>query len=167
MKNILSILGGIFLTFVFVTSVFAATPNWNLTGTYKIAFTCTAGCGGTYNHTMTITVMNMTNGVFSGTGVYDTDASYTWNVTGTVDASNVSFAVDYTGANPSYALNATGSIDSNGMLSGTATSNGGQSFTWVNTTGKADMQPTAEIYISDSGGRCNGYLGINSNLYRR
>lgn len=145
MKKIITILSGIVLSLIFVTLVSAATPNWNLKGTYIIDFTCTAGCSGDYYHTMTINVMNMTNGAFSGTGVWNNDASYTWNVTGTVDGSNVTFAIDYTGSNPSYAANATGTIDSNGMLSGSATSNAGQSFNWHNTTGKADMQPVAEI----------------------
>lgn len=145
MKKIITILSGILLSLLYVTTVSAASPNWNLIGSYKIAFTCTAGCGGTYTHTMTINVMNMTSGAFSGTGIYDADSSYTWSVTGTVDGSSLNFAVDYTGSNPSYAVNATGTIASNGTLSGTATSNSGQSFTWVNTTGKADMQPVAEI----------------------
>ena len=145
MKKILAILGGIVLSLLFVTTVSAAEPNWNLTGSYKIDFTCTAGCSGDYFHTMTITIMNMTNGNFSGTGVYDANAAYTWNVTGNVNGSGLTFVTVYTGANPGYGVNATGSIDSSGMLSGSATSTSGQTFDWHNTTGKADMQPVAEI----------------------
>src|SRR3990172_4713333 len=104
MKKIISILGGIVLSFAFVTSVSAATPNWNLRGTYTINFHCTAGCSGDYYHTMTVAVMNMTNGIFSGTGVYDANSAITWNVTGNVDGSTVNFLVDYTGVNPNYAV---------------------------------------------------------------
>jgi len=161
MKKLL-IISGLVLSFAFATSASAALPDWNLTGSYTIAYTCVSGCGGTYNHTMTITVMNMNNGVFSGTGFYNADHSYTWNVTGTVSGANLAFAVDYTGSNPSYAVNATGTIDSFGMLSGTAISNTGQSFTWVNTTGKADMQPVAAITSPTAGQEVVGSLNLTA-----
>lgn len=143
MKKLLGILGGLVLTLALTTPVFAA-QNWDVRGTYTIAFTCTSGCGGTYNHFMNVTVEDMDSGAFSGTGYYINNPAYTWNVTGTVDGDNITFYVDYTGLNPTYYVNVTGTIASNGSMSGTATAPG-QTFNWATTSGYAKFNRRAEI----------------------
>ena len=112
---------------------------WNMKGTYGIDLTCTAGCSGVYSHTMNITSSDDNTGNFSGTGFYNTDHSYTWNITGNVNGNlnSLTFDVIYTGSNPGYTLHGTGQINSDGTLSGTATSNSAQSFNFQSTSGKA------------------------------
>ncbi len=101
---------------------------------YKITFRCTAGCTEVNTHTMTITRSNPATGAFSGTGVFDVDATYTWNVTGTITGPNLSFRLVYTGTNPGYTCNMTGTIDASGApRSGVGTSSEAQSFTWTAT----------------------------------
>jgi len=107
---------------------------WDMTGTYVIDFTL--GGGGVYAHTMNITSMDLATGAFSGTGFYNADPSYTWNVTGNVSDSSLSFTIVYTGSGAGYTVNATGTIAPDGTLSGNATGPG-QTFTWVSTSGAA------------------------------
>ena len=65
----------------------AAASQWNPVGSYTIAFTCTAGCTGTYVHTMDITSYDSTTGNFSGVGHYNGDLTKTWNITGVLTGS--------------------------------------------------------------------------------
>jgi hypothetical protein len=81
------------------------------TGTYKLDFTCVTGCN------------------FSGTGFYNTESSYTWNITGNVGGSNLTFQIVYTGSSAGYTINGTGTITGSNSLSGNATSPS-QSFSW-------------------------------------
>jgi len=134
-KKILSILGGLLLTFVFVSTA-SAVENWRLSGNYTITFTCTAGCGGNYVHTMNVALYDNNNGTFSGTGYYNTTPSITWTVTGDVTGDTIGFLVDYNGS--AYYVDADGTIATDGAMAGTAVS-ATQAFNWV-------MSPKATFY---------------------
>lgn len=112
--------------------------GWDLTGSYTIEFTCISGCSGVYPHTMNVTSMDLETGEFSGNGYYNPDQGFTWDVSGNLSESSLDFDIVYTGSNPGYAVEVIGSIDSDGQLSGTATSSSGQIFNWESTTGVAD-----------------------------
>jgi len=111
---------------------------WNPKGDYTLEFTCTSGCSGVYPHAMSISSFDEDTGVFSGTGSYIPDGSYTWDLDGTLTGTSLAMSIDYTGSNPSYAVSLAGTIAPDGTMSGTATSNVGQSFTWAATEGKAE-----------------------------
>lgn len=87
-------------------------------GTYAL----TTALGGTpYDHTMiidSVTVISPTNVLFSGTGFYNPDHSYTWTVTGSIINGTVSFRILYTGTNDGYFFDAVGAA---ATMSGTAT----------------------------------------------
>jgi len=140
MKKILSILGGLVLTFAFVGTVSAA-ENWRLSGNYNLTFTCTAGCGGNYIHTMQVALYDYDNGTFSGTGFYNASPSITWTVTGDVTGNTIGFLVEYNGS--AYYADSHGTIAMDGTMSGTAASSY-QAFTWVMSP-KATFNRYAEI----------------------
>ncbi len=96
-----------------------AAPNWELTAPKAIVFNCG---GSDYAHTLN-TVSQDVNGVFAGTGDFDADASYTWDIDGTIDGSSITFALVYTGANFGYTLNGNGTIANDGSISGTTDGN--------------------------------------------
>jgi hypothetical protein len=108
----------------------------DIKGTFTLDHTCTSGCSGTYSHTMNVQVQNP-DGTFSGNGNYIPNPAYTWDVDGTILGSTLNFELDYTGLNPSYNVTATGTISGTGDMSGTATSNTNQEFTWGSTSGSA------------------------------
>jgi hypothetical protein len=118
----------------------ASPPAWDLTGTYKIEFTCTAGCGDTYLHSMTITSSDPTTGAVVGSGSVDGLVGYDWTVTGTVSGSDVALDIEWVsppellGYNP---LLLTGTIDGSGGMSGTAIDGQARTFTWTTTAGAA------------------------------
>ena len=112
--------------------------DWNLEGTYVIEFKCLTGCSGTFPHTLNITNHNLVSGNFNGNGFYNPDPSYTWDITGTEDDGIINFSIDYTGLNPSYAVTGQGVIHNDGTLSGTSSSNTGQTFTWKSISGNAN-----------------------------
>ena len=154
MKKTITIISSLALAvsaFAFPISAGAVT-DWDLTGTYTIAFTCTSGCGGTYPHSMTVTLMDLGSGNFSGTGYYIPGPSTTWTVTGNVSGSNLSFLIDYDGS--SYAVSAIGSIATDGTLSGTA-AGPGQTFTWQSTSGAADNDSDDDGVLNE-GDLCPG-----------
>lgn len=125
---------GCVAAFVFFVAPTHAATNWNLTGTYTINFTLSGG--GDYLHTMNVTSMNLATGDFSGTGQYNADPSYTWNVNGNISGSNLTFHILYTGSNAGYTVDAIGTIASDGSMSGTATGPG-QTFDWKTASGNA------------------------------
>jgi hypothetical protein len=113
-----------------------AAPDWDITGTWDIVFTCTSGCGGDWLHTMQVTVFDLGTGDFTGTGFYVPNPGYTWDAVGNVTGSSVSFKITYTGINAGYWVQIDGSIATDGSsMSGTAASSY-QTFTWV-ATGQA------------------------------
>jgi len=107
------------------------TGVWDVRGTYYLDVTF----GGLYRHVMTIDAIvpqSPTNTVFSGTGYYVPDPSYTWTVTGSVNGSLISFDILYTGAAAGYVFHAVGTIAPDGSMSGTATDSAGQApLTWT------------------------------------
>ena len=108
-----------------------ATPDYILSDDYLLTFTCVTGCGGSYPHTMSITVAtDPVTGIFSGTGHYNPVPAITWTVTGNVDGNNITFLIDYDAS--AYTVNATGTIADLANMSGTAYSPS-QTFTWVAT----------------------------------
>lgn len=155
----------ILIVFVMAMSTVLATESWDLTGTYTIVFTCTSGCSGDYPHTMEVNVMDLGTGDFSGTGYYNPNNAYTWDVTGTVSGSSVSpFHILYTGLNAGYYVDLTGTINGDGSMSGTATSSSSQTFDWVTTSGAATFVRTAEITSPGDGETVSGLVSFNAIL---
>jgi hypothetical protein len=95
-------------------------------GAYTLTFS------GSYVHTMTIDtvmVVSPTNVLFSGTGIYNPDPSYTWTITGSIVDGLVSFHILYTGGpNVGYYVDGTGAA---ATMSGTAVDSNTTSLTWV------------------------------------
>ena len=130
MKWILSSL--LALALLMVAAVSAATPNWDIRGTWNLDF----NTGGTdYLHTMIVQDFDRTTGEFTGTGSWNADPiDYPWSVTGTVSGDEVTFHILYGGTgNPGYTVDATGEITPCGFkMSGSATGPG-QTFAWTGT----------------------------------
>jgi hypothetical protein len=137
----LVVVGSLVATMLFPGTTSAAQPtNWDLMGNHTVAFVCTAGCTGTYTHNLNVSSMDMNTGAFSGTGSFSGDPAITWNIMGNVTGNAVTFSLVYTGTGAGYTVNGTGTVGWNGMLSGTGTSNSGQSFDWSTTSGKAKLK---------------------------
>ena len=160
-KIIVSLLG---LTLIFgLIRIVGATESWNLQGNYIIDFTCTSGCSGVYSHTMNITSMNLETGDFSGTGFYNADHSYTWNVSGKVTGSDVSFKIVYTGSNAGYTVDVIGTIKSDGSMFGNANSSY-QTFSWLTTSGTAKFNRYAKITSPLEGEEVSGTVSFDATL---
>jgi len=130
MKKILVSLGALVL--LASTVSFATVPNWDIKGgTWALDFLCVENCGGHYYHTMAITAFDRDTGVFSGSGTWNNDASYTWVVTGTVSGNAINFKIVYTGSNPGYYSEVQGEIITATSMSGTWVSSAVQSGTWT------------------------------------
>ena len=86
MKKILMMLGGLALSLTFVGTVYAATPKWDLTGTWTFNDIWSET---PYVHTMNVTSFNPVTGAFSGTGYYNANPALTWNVNGVEDGSSI------------------------------------------------------------------------------
>jgi hypothetical protein len=99
---------------------FAAVSTWQATAPAPVVFSC-LGNGSIFPHTIT-TITQTTGGALTGTGWYDTDHSYTWNLTGSVSGNNVSFVITYTGTQAGSVYNLNGTIAPDGSVSGTADS---------------------------------------------
>jgi len=102
----------------------------DLVGSHALVLTCTSGCSGTFPHTMNVVSHDLSTGDYSGTGFYDVDPAYTWDVTGNAAGAGIDFEIVYTGLNPGYALDGTGVLNGN-VYEGSATSNSGQGFSWT------------------------------------
>lgn len=121
----------------------AAAPNWNTTGSYEVAFTCSVGCSGTYNHDLNLTQDG--SGNLTGSGGSPVGAHvYNWTLTsGTVDADTINFSANYTSTadavTPQTTMNVAGTI-AGGSMSGTWSDNyqgGSRSGTWTTVSGAA------------------------------
>ena len=135
----------------FMPAQAGATPDYILSGDYLLTFTCVTGCGGSYPHTMSITVAtDPVIGDFSGTGHYNPVPVITWTVTGNVDGNNITFLIDYDAS--AYTVNATGTIADLANMSGTAYSPS-QTFTWV-ATGSIALADTDSDGINDGPDLC-------------
>ena len=95
-------------------------PTWDAKAPTSIDFTCG---GGLYPHTLATVTEDNTNGNLTGTGSYDVDTSYTWNMTGNTTGNTVTMQILYTGTSAGTIYNLTGTIASDGSVSGTADSN--------------------------------------------
>jgi hypothetical protein len=142
------------LAFIWPASVIAALPSWNLTGSYTVEFTCTAGdcLGSTYVHSMAITSSNNTTGAVSGAGSIEGQPTYDWTMTGTVSGSDVTLEIlwsEGSGLTVYNPLVLTGTIDAMGGMSGTAVDGAMRTFDWATTSGAATVvdrtKPTAAI----------------------
>jgi hypothetical protein len=100
------------------TPALAATPNWDLTGTWTFN---DIWLGTPYVHTMVINSFDPITGAFSGTGFYNADPSLTWTVTGTEDGNDITaFNLSVVTGAPGVTLSGTGAINSDGtLMSGT------------------------------------------------
>lgn len=101
-------------------SVIAVGPNWTLNVPQGIVFTCG---GGNYPHTLQTVLEDTSTGNFTGTGNYDADPSYTWDITGNITGDNITFQLVYTGTGAGYTLNGAGTIASDGSISGSVDNN--------------------------------------------
>lgn len=143
------------------SAAFAALPDWNLTGAYRIDFM--AG-GGHYLHDMDVTVvmLNTDPGEFSGTGTYVPDTSYTWTVTGHLDGSKLDFHILYTGTDAGYWVDAVGTVAANGTLSGTAKDRNGLASDWHSILGAASPYPATTDCSKAPVGTYPGYTYAGS-----
>jgi hypothetical protein len=119
-------------------------PDWNLTGTYTIPFTCVTGCPSPpdYPYSITITTTSDTTGAVAGTGYYIAGGGTpAVTLTGQVTGWNVELDLTYddpglSGYNP-FVL--TGAINANGGMAGTAADGAGRTFTWQTTSGTVSL----------------------------
>jgi hypothetical protein len=112
----------------------ANTNVWNISGTHLLTF------AGTYAHTMTVTTVtpqSTHSSLFSGTGTYNADSSYTWTVSGTVNWNSIWFSIVYTGTNAGYRVSGHGWIAANGSVSGTARDSNGLTLPFTMPAGSA------------------------------
>jgi hypothetical protein len=132
-------------------AVQAASPSWNLVGSYTVAFTCTAGCMEVYVNSMTITSSNDTTGAVVGSGSVNGFPGYDWTLTGTVSGSSVTFDIEWVSPPALLIYNPfilTGSIDGSGVMSGTASDGQGRTFDWVTTAGAAVPLPATYFVVT-------------------
>ncbi len=151
-----SILALVASTFAFVTPVLAVTPNWTLVAPTAINFTCG---GGAYPHTLT-TVSQDGSGNLTGTGLYNPDPSYTWNLTGNISGNDITFTILYTGTAAGSVYNLTGTIASDGSISGTVDSNC-QTFTMPAGSAVAIQSCISLELTSDTGTQFKGLTTTN------
>ncbi len=120
-----------------VFPAFAATPNWNVSGSWIFDYHYN---GGVNLHDMTLNqdptgAITGSGGAFSGVTPYQ----YPWTIdNGQVDGDSITFTAHYT-ATVNCSFTATGIIASGGSMSGTWTDNcdGNRDGTWATTQGAA------------------------------
>jgi len=95
--------------------------HWELVAPSGIDFGCG---GGTYSHTLnTVSNNDPSKGMFTGSGTYDPNPLYTWDIDGEISGDDISFTLVYTGINAGYTLHGVGTIGSDGSISGTTDGN--------------------------------------------
>jgi hypothetical protein len=100
----------------FVTVVDASPPQYDLRGVWTFDDIYQ---GVHYYHTMTITSYDSSNGVFSGTGFYNSDPSLTWAISGTENGNSVDFVLTVlTSSAEGTTLAGSGSLTSETYMSG-------------------------------------------------
>lgn len=123
MKKIAILFAGaaLLLSVVPVLAKVDRVPTWELVAPSGIDFGCG---GGTYSHTLNSVINNDPSmGMFTGTGTYNPNNSYTWDIEGEISGDDITFTLIYTGANPGYTLNGVGTIASGGSINGTTDGN--------------------------------------------
>ncbi|MBP6904954.1 MAG: hypothetical protein KBB91_02765, partial [Candidatus Pacebacteria bacterium] len=101
-----------------------------IAGNYNLNFICDDGwCAGqVFGHTMTVGAEDGL-GDFAGTGE---KPDTTWNMTGNFSDPNITMQIEYvTGLNIGYTMDLVGTRAPNGVMSGTATDSGQQTFRWT------------------------------------
>lgn len=106
------------LTVGLIGAANANTASWELVAPNQITFNCSSL---DYQHTLD-TISN-NGGNFSGTGHYNADNTYTWNIGGNITNNNITFQIIYTQSNTGYTLNGVGTIASDGSINGTVDNN--------------------------------------------
>lgn len=150
MKKILS---GVMMLglFVFASPALAVAPNWTLDNSTAIAIVF--GCGASfYSHTLN-TVLQDGNGDLVGTGTYDPNPGYTWDLVGNISGDNITFTITYTGLSAGSVYNSVGVIAEDGSISGTTDSNC-QSFSML--AGSATALDEDEDGVLDEEDYCLG-----------
>lgn len=150
------------VAFTFVPMTFAATPNWDVSGTWIFDY----HYGADVNlHDMTLTqapdgTLSGSGGAFSGSLPY----AYPWTVvSGTVSGDGITFTGDYD--NLECTFTATGVI-SGGTMSGTWTDDcyGARDGTWTTTSGlAAQIAPPASCPVNTTKGALIETVLVNSN----
>ncbi len=142
----------------------AATPNWNTSGAYVVAFNY---LGSDYAHDMTLTQNGA--GLLTGSGGSPSGAqTYTWVITsGSVSGDTITFSANYTATadavTPQTTMNVTGTIAPNGSMSGTWTDNyqgGARAGTWTSTSGTAVAIPVSATLLAEDFGVVNYDTGL-------
>ncbi len=117
--------------------------DWKIEGQHSIVFTCG---GNDYYHTLT-------DG-FPGSGTYDPNPNYTWDMTGDITGDSITFNILYTGINAGYTLNGVGTIGSDGSISGTTDGNCQAFLMLAGTATKVtpeDIMAVADAYVHGGG----------------
>jgi hypothetical protein len=123
---------------VFLSNGYTKSMNrWDITGDWDLAFTLGTPPS-SYYHTMHVTLQNAptcgADSSFVGTGVWNNDPSYTWDVTGTIkDNSKIDYHILYTGTGAGYYSDATGFITSGTTMGGQWVDSSTQSGDWTGT----------------------------------
>lgn len=98
--------------------------EWKPKAPQQITFVC----GGTeYNHSLNTISTKGRN--FTGTGMWNADVNYTWDISGAIENNTIRFTIDYTGSNPDYFLKGTGAVSDDGSVSGNITEGNCETFT--------------------------------------
>lgn len=117
------VLGGGGLAMVNLGAAHASIPTvpsgWELTAQSGIVFNCG---GSDYAHTLN-TVSQDVNGDLTGTGTYDVNTGYTWDLVGNIDGDNIIFTITYTGIAAGTVYNSGGVIAADGSIDGTVDNN--------------------------------------------
>ncbi len=133
------------IAFLFIasTAVQAATPDWDVSGDWDVAFEYG---GSEYVHDLSLT--QAANGTLTGAGGYPANAAHTfdWVLTsGSVSDDTIVFTADYTAGDgaldPLTTLNASGTIAGDGSMSGTWSDNyqgAERTGTWSTASGTAE-----------------------------
>jgi hypothetical protein len=103
----------------------AAPPNWTVNAPSTINFSC-LGNGSVFVHTLD--TVSQTEGDLTGTGHYNDDSSFSWDMTGEVSGDTLSMQIVYNNNAAGSVYNLNGTVASDGSVSGAADSNC-QSFT--------------------------------------
>lgn len=128
--------------FIGVLSTYAAAPDWDVDGTYTVAFEYQ---GTDYVHDVTLAQSN--TGTVTGNGGSPVGANvYTWMITaGSVSGDVIDFTANYTATAdaviPLTTMHVIGTVASTGVMSGTWSDNyqgGIRTGTWKTTSGLAD-----------------------------
>lgn len=121
------------MTLALVTTVSAAVPNWDITGTWTWVQYGDIAHSYSATHTMNIAAFNTSTGDFSGTGTQIDDATNTWTVVGNVTGNNINFVLttDSGSHYAGYILTATGTIAPDGKtIVGSGTDTYGRTTPW-------------------------------------